>query len=682
MRDDEQRAFTDSLSYALAKKCVVVTLIVGLLLSFFQIAIDFNREQEEIEQLASEILAANQFAAADATYHLDTSAAEEVARGILQYRAITSVTITNESSEVLAQLNTNSLPRSKLSKKYEIFGDVKNFSQALYLKSGEFIGFLAIDIDPVLASEGFFDRSILVLLSGLIRNILLAVILIFVFYLTTTKKVIAISDSLHDLDFDNPEKSRIPQSDAKSKNELDDLSESINIMLDVISSDIQEREQREQALFASQKELTYQANHDLLSGLVNRRGFEHYLKQAIENSQNEQTEYVFCYLDLDQFKIVNDTCGHIAGDELLRQISHLLKENIRSHDVLARLGGDEFGIIMQHCNIENAQTITQKLIDNVENHKFIWEGQSFSIAVSIGIAPITETIKNTTDLLRVADIACYAAKDAGRNCFKVYQEDVSAIAKVNSDMEWVTKINRALENNSFCLYAQKIQPNIDSHAKGLHYEVLLRLFDESKKTISPNAFLPAAERYNLITKIDKWVITNQLAYLAEHPEHLQALELCSINISGASIATPGFKKAVIDLISHYKVPPKKLCFEITETAAISNLNVATAFIDAMHEKGCLFALDDFGTGLSSFAYLKHLPVDYLKIDGVFVKGIVDDPIDYAMVKSIHEIGKVMGKQTIAEFVENEDIELKLKEIGVDFSQGYGVAKPCPIDQIK
>ena len=676
------RRFTDSLSYTLAKKCVLVTLVVGLGLSFIQIAVDFSREQNAFEQLASEILAANQFAAADATYHLDTPAAEEVAKGILQYRAVTSVTITNEMSEVLAQLDANAVGQSQLGERYVIFGEIKTFSQSLYLKSGEFIGYLSIDVDPILASEGFFERSLLVLISGLVRNILLAIILIFVFYLTTTKKVIAIGKSLHDLDFDNPEKSRLAKSNARFKNELDDLSDSINSMLDVMSGDINAREQREQDLFASQKELTYQANHDLLSGLVNRRGFEEYLTRAMTSSKKDKASHVFCYLDLDQFKVINDTCGHIAGDELLRQISHLLKNHIYGHDILSRLGGDEFGILMQYCDINNAQQVAQKLIDSVGRHQFIWENRSFSVAVSIGIAPITDAIKNSTDLLRIADIACYAAKYAGRNCFRVYQEDVSDIAKVHGDMEWVAKINQAFRDNRFCLYGQKIQSNADTDTDGLHYEVLLRLIDESGKIITPNAFLPAAERYNLITKIDTWVIENHLAYLAEHPEHLQALELCSINLSGASLTAPGFQQTVIDCINRYKIPPHKICFEITETSAISNLGDATDFINTMHEKGCRFALDDFGTGLSSFAYLKYLSVDYLKIDGVFVKGIVDDPIDYAMVKSIHEIGKVMGKKTVAEFVGNADIELKIKAIGVDFSQGFSIAVPCPVHLIK
>ncbi|MFT4747203.1 MAG: diguanylate cyclase (GGDEF)-like protein [Congregibacter sp.] len=679
---ENKRPFTDSLSYTLTKNSVFVTLVVGFLLSCIQIGLDFVREQDAIEQFASEILAANQFAAADASFHLDSPAAEEVAKGILQYHSIISVTITNESHDVLAKLTSIDGEELKINEGYEIFGKTKRFDQPLYFKSGENIGDLTIYIDPALASEGFVDRSVLVLLSGLVRNILLAFILVFIFYRTTTKKVIAIGAALNELDVNNPGKNHLPQINIKNKNELDDLGDSINGLLDIIYDDIQKRQQREQALYASQKELTYQANHDILSGLVNRRGFERHLAQAMETKQIENAEHVFCYLDLDQFKVINDTCGHIAGDELLRQISRILKKHIRRHDVLARLGGDEFGILMLNCDIENAKQTSQKLIDRVNQHRFLWEERPFSISVSIGITPISDNIKNTNDLLRTADIACYAAKDAGRNCFRIYTESILDMARVHGDMQWVTKINSALDNNNFCLYAQVIQPNIPNDTVGLHYEVLLRMVDESGVLISPNVFLPAAERYHLMTKIDKWVIENQFDYLSRHPEHLAAIELCSINLSGPSLTAPGFLQTVIDCLNFYHIPAEKICFEITETAAISNLTDATTFIEAIHKKGCSFALDDFGTGLSSFAYLKYLPVDYLKIDGVFVKGIVDDPIDYAMVKSIHEVGRVMGKKTVAEFVENSDIELKLKEIGIDYFQGYGVAKPCPIDELK
>jgi diguanylate cyclase (GGDEF)-like protein len=676
-----KRPFTDSLSYTLTKNSLLVTLVVGLFLSCIQIGVDFVREQDAIEQFASEILAANQFAAADATFHLDTPAAEEVAKGILQYQFITSVIITNESDEVLTQRTSENVKRAENVEGYEIFGEIKNFNQPLYLKSGENIGNLSIYIDPVLASEGFLDRSVLVLLSGLVRNILLAFILVFLFYKTTTKKVLAIAVALNNIDLTNQSKKSLPPINNKHKNELDDLGDSINRLLGIIYNDMQKREQREKALLDSQKELTYQANHDVLSGLVNRRGFELHLSYAMETKQAENAEHVFCYLDLDQFKVINDTCGHIAGDELLRQISQLLKKHIRKHDVLARLGGDEFGILMVNCGIEDAKSIAQKLIDKVSRYRFLWEDKPFAISVSIGIAPVSDCINNANDLLRNADIACYAAKDAGRNCFRIYTESVLDIAKVHGEMQWVTKINWALENNKFCLYAQIIQPNVLTDTCGFHYEVLLRMVDESGLLVSPNAFLPAAERYHLMTKIDKWVIRNQFDYLSKNPEHLASLELCSINLSGPSLTAPGFLQAVIDYLNYYQIPAEKICFEITETAAISNLTDATNFIDAMHKKGCSFALDDFGTGLSSFAYLKYLPVDFLKIDGVFVKGIVDDPIDYAMVKSIHEVGRVMGKKTVAEFVENSDVVLKLKEIGVDYSQGYGIAKPCPIEEL-
>jgi diguanylate cyclase (GGDEF)-like protein len=679
---ESNRPFTDSLSYTLTKNSLLVTLVVGFLLSCIQIGLDFVREQDAIEKFASEILAANQFAAADATFHLDAPAAEEVAKGILQYHSITSVTITNENENVLTQLTSQDSEASKSRAEYEVFGKIKSFKRLLYLESGEHIGNLHIYIDPALASEGFIDRSILVLLSGLVRNILLAFILVFVFYRTTTKKVISIGVALNDLDLDNPTQSHLPQSNTQQKNELDDLGDSINRLLDIIYSDIKKRKKREKQLYASQEKLTYQANHDLLSGLVNRRGFERHLFQAMGSQRVENAEHVFCYLDLDQFKIINDTCGHIAGDELLRQISQLLKKHIRNHDVLARLGGDEFGILMEHCNIENAKQVTQKLIERVSQHRFLWEDKPFAISVSIGMVPISDSIHNTNDLLRYADIACYAAKDAGRNCYRTYTESVSDIAKVHGEMEWVTKINWALENNMFCLYAQIIKPNEQNTIAGLHYEVLLRMIDESGSIIAPGVFLSAAERYQLTTKIDMWVIENQFEYLSKHPKHLANLALCSINLSGPSLTASGFQQTVIDLINNYRIPAEKICFEITETAAISNLTDATAFIDAMHKKGCSFALDDFGTGLSSFAYLKYLPVDYLKIDGVFVKGIVDDPIDYAMVKSIHEVARIMGKKTVAEFVENNEIVLKLKAIGVDYFQGYGIAKPCPIEELQ
>jgi methyl-accepting chemotaxis protein len=303
-----QRSFTDSLSYTLARNSVLVTLMVGLLLSCVQIAIDFMREQDATEKFALEILAANQFAAADATFHLDEPAAEEVAKGILQYHAITSLIISNESNDVLAQLDPLSVEETSLISGHEIFGNIKRFSQVLYLDSGENVGTLTLFVDPALAAAGFFDRSLLVIISGLVRNVLLAFILIYVFYRTTTKKVIDIGSALKDLDLDNPQKNRIPQIHTDRKNEFDDLRESINRMLDRISNDITKRKEHEQDLYSSQKELFYQENHDMLSGLVNRRGFERYLLQSMENRAGDNADNIFCYLDLDHFKIINDTC--------------------------------------------------------------------------------------------------------------------------------------------------------------------------------------------------------------------------------------------------------------------------------------------------------------------------------------------------------------------------------------
>lgn len=678
--NSKKRPLTSSLSFSLARNCVLITLLVGLLLSTFQIMQDFWREKDAVNQFSQEILAANQFAAADATFHLDSPAAQEVARGILQYHAITGVTITTEDGLILAQLTT-ALDKSPLdSLGYNLFGDLQNISQVLHLKSGEVVGQLTIHVDPALASESFIDRSSLVLVTGLVRNILLSIILIFVFYYSLTKKIVDLSASLQELDLNNPDKSRITGLNHKKQTELVDLGHNINRLLDTISFDIKEREQREQELRDSQDELTYQANHDQLSGLPNRRGFEANLKRVLKGRKFEQAPHVLCYLDLDQFKVVNDTCGHLAGDELLRQLGRLLKDNIRSRDVLARLGGDEFGILMEHCDIEHACQVAQSLIDKIGNYRFIWDNQLFSVGASIGVAPITESILNITELLRNADIACYAAKDAGRSCLRVYEEGSSDFEQIHGDLEWTTKINHALEENRFCLYAQKIK-SIESDTRDLHYEVLIRMQNADGSHTPPGLFLPAAERYHLITKLDKWVIETQFRYLFEHPEHLQRLSVCAINLSGPSLTSVDFQKMVIGCLEKYDIPAQKICFEITETAAITNLSDATSFIKIMSDKGCLFALDDFGTGLSSFAYLKYLPVDYLKIDGVFVKGIVDDPIDYAMVKSINEIGQVMGKKTIAEFVENKEIEDKLKIIGVDYSQGYGIARPCPIDEL-
>ena len=389
--------------------------------------------------------------------------------------------------------------------------------------------------------------------------------------------------------------------------------------------------------------------------------------------------HALCYLDLDQFKIINDTSGHVAGDELLRQLGNLLPKEIRKRDTIARLGGDEFGVLMEHCSVAQAGRVAESLRQAVEDFRFRWENKLFRIGVSIGLVPITPSSSGLDDLLGVADRVCYQAKDAGRNRIVIYRQDDRQFSLRHGEMQWVTRIHEALEHNQFELYYQPIVPLNGQPELGWHYELLLRLRDHSGDLIAPGLFLPAAERYNLSTDIDRWVITEAFTWLSALPHDAEPPQLCAINLSGHSLGDEHFLTFVCQQLDQLGLAAGSICFEITETAAISNLSSASQFIHTLKQRGCLFSLDDFGSGLSSFAYLKNLPVDFLKIDGIFVKDIVHDPIDFAMVKSINEIGQVMGKKTIAEFVENDAILAKLRNIGVNYAQGYGIARPQPIE---
>jgi diguanylate cyclase (GGDEF)-like protein len=429
----------------------------------------------------------------------------------------------------------------------------------------------------------------------------------------------------------------------------------------------------------TEAQLTFHASHDALTGLVNRREFERRTERLLLTVKRDKDRHALCFMDLDQFKVVNDTCGHTAGDEMLRQLSSALQSVVRKRDTLARLGGDEFGVLMEHCSLDDAHRVATTLQKAIQDYQFAWEEHSFKVGVSIGLVPITESTSNLTLLLRDADVACYMAKDKGRNRIHVYHaEDVESTRR-HGEMQWVTRLSHALEEDRFCLYVQAIVP-LDA-SDDTHYEFLLRMIDETGEIIPPGAFLPAAERYNLITKIDHWVIEKSISLLADNPAFLNQVNFCSINLSGQSLTDPEILKFIVSLLKKSEIQGEKLCFEITETAAISNLNMAMKFISTLKNLGCRFALDDFGSGLSSFAYLKNLPVDYLKIDGMFVKDMVDDPIDHAMVKSINEIGHVMGMKTIAEFVENDVIKGMLKEIGVNYAQGYGIGKPQPFPEL-
>ena len=422
------------------------------------------------------------------------------------------------------------------------------------------------------------------------------------------------------------------------------------------------------------RRLSYHASHDILTGLVNRREFENRLERALRSAKARETSYALCYLDLDQFKIVNDSCGHSAGDALLGQLGALLKSKIRWRDTLARLGGDEFGILLESCSLDEAMQTAEALRLAISEYKFMWDDRSFRLGVSIGVVPISAENEDVAALLSAADSACAAAKEAGRNRIHSFQENDIELMRRRREMQWAARINNALEENRFELFRQTIMP-LQVEEDGAHYEILLRMRDENGGIISPGLFIEAAERYSITPRIDRWIIRSAFRWLVSEADERERLILCSINLSGQSLGDEKFLPFVVDQFKMSGLDATKICFEITETAAIASYSQANRFINALKELGCKFALDDFGTGLSSFGYLKHFPVDFLKIDGSFVKEILHDPIDREMVRSINEIGHLTGKQTIAEFAENEEIITMLRGMGVDYAQGYGVSEP-------
>ncbi len=422
------------------------------------------------------------------------------------------------------------------------------------------------------------------------------------------------------------------------------------------------------------RRLSYHASHDILTGLVNRREFENRLERALKSAKARETSYALCYLDLDQFKIVNDSCGHSAGDALLGQLGALLKSKIRWRDTLARLGGDEFGVLLESCSLDEAMQAAESLRVAIGEYKFMWDDRSFRLGVSIGVVPIVAENEDVASLVSAADSACQAAKEAGRNRIHSFQENDIDLMRRRREMQWAARINNALEEDRFELFRQTIQP-LQAEEEGAHYEILLRMRDETGGIISPGLFIEAAERYGITPNIDRWVIRSAFRWLVSEADERERLALCSINLSGQSFGDEKFLPFVVEQFQMSGIDATKICFEITETAAIASYSQANRFINALKELGCKFALDDFGTGLSSFGYLKHFPVDFLKIDGSFVKEILHDPIDREMVRSINEIGHLTGKQTIAEFAENEEIITMLRGMGIDYAQGYGVSEP-------
>lgn len=423
--------------------------------------------------------------------------------------------------------------------------------------------------------------------------------------------------------------------------------------------------------------LSHQASHDSLTGLINRRAVEHEVEVALKNSKHSKGEHAFLYIDLDQFKVVNDTSGHVAGDELLRQVAKLLQQHTRQSDCLARLGGDEFGLLLRNCPSRKAGELGEQLLHSLQSFRFVWNHKSFRVGASIGIAMIGAHSESVTSILSVADAACYLAKEKGRSRVQLSQPDDTELMVRQGEMNWVSRIQQALVEDRLVLFGQAIVPVSDQHEAPSHQEILVRMLDEQGELIAPNAFIPAAERYGMMHEVDRWIIERTFRLIGHARTNWpnEPVGRFSINLSGESMADRDILAFILEGLKKYQIDPQQICFEVTETAAISNLISAIDLMTELKNAGCQFALDDFGSGLSSFGYLKALPVDYLKIDGAFVKNLDTEPVDQVMVQAINSVGHAMNLKTIAEFVESESVLAELRRIGVDYAQGFGIGTP-------
>ena len=430
-----------------------------------------------------------------------------------------------------------------------------------------------------------------------------------------------------------------------------------------------------------EKRLSYQAAHDALTGLINRREFEVRLKQTIRNAQTEGITHSICFVDLDKFKIINDTSGHAAGDEYLKQVPGMIQSVLRQTDVLARLGGDEFAIILDSCSIQQAKIICSQIIKKIKDSRFNWGRNSFETGASIGIVPVSKLTASVSEVLSTVDAACYEAKDKGRNRIQVFEPNDAEFVQHQIETSWIQKIKNAINDNKFELYCQEII-NINPAYETLKtVEVLIRLNDKDE-IICPDSFISTAERYNLMPMIDEWVISNTFNFIKNYRKKHKTDIRVAINLSGQSLSEDSVLNLITSMLRKNKIIKKEcICFEITETAAIANLSKAIEFIAEVKLMGCRFSLDDFGSGLSSFSYLKNMPVDNIKIDGIFIRDIHIDPINRIFVESIHNISKIMGIKTTAEYVENAEILNCVKSIGIDYAQGYHISKPVPVKEL-
>lgn len=425
-------------------------------------------------------------------------------------------------------------------------------------------------------------------------------------------------------------------------------------------------------------EMSYRATHDALTGLVNRSEFEVRLRRTLDKAHDERSQHALMYIDLDQFKLVNDACGHTAGDQLLQQVARLLGDAVRTRDTLARLGGDEFAVILEHCTTEQAQRVAQQVCERMDEFRFLHDGRRFRIGASIGLVPVDTRWTSAAAVMQTADTACYAAKEGGRNRVHTWFDTDQAMRVRSGEMQWATRLTQALDDGRFVLFAQRIEP-LRSERRGLHAEVLLRLVDADGTLVPPGAFLPAAERFNLSDRIDCWVLRKTVQLLRDGGARAAIDTLC-VNLSGRSVGDRAFHRQAIEILSTAGAEVcERLCFEITETAAVTSMADAALFVEQVRRLGVRIALDDFGSGASSFGYLKSLTVDILKIDGQFVRDIVDDPLDDAAVRCFVDVARVVGVQTVAEFVDRPEVLARLREIGVDHAQGFLLHRPEPLE---
>jgi diguanylate cyclase (GGDEF)-like protein/PAS domain S-box-containing protein len=424
--------------------------------------------------------------------------------------------------------------------------------------------------------------------------------------------------------------------------------------------------------------LSYQASHDALTGLINRREFDNRLHTAVLSAQRGEGAYALLYIDLDQFKVVNDTCGHQAGDRLLRDVTGLLQTRVRASDTIARLGGDEFGVLLEGCTPEQSTRIADGVRQSIRDYRFIWGANTLSVGASVGVVQISVETESVAAVMSAADIACYAAKDEGRNRIHVYEAD--GVSHRHREMHWVARVTRAAEENRLELLFQPIV-RIGAEAPPTFHELTIRLRDDDGRLVPPSEFIPAAERYNVMSIIDRWVVARAVDLLKRRRDAGQTLPMLAVNLSGTSLNEQSFAEFILHTVGEPEIA-SALCFEITETAAVTSLSNVTFFMRELKSRGCKFALDDFGTGLSSFMYLKTLPVDYLKIDGQFISQIATDAVDRSMVEAISKVGRALGIATVAEWVESEAVLDELKRIGVDFAQGYHMGRPQPLAQLE